>query len=72
MATKALGPFQFDTDTFVEYPVHTSAFIVDFALLMFLPLVRPPVVLSIIFLILLVYLAMFFGAKSALNGAQAS
>ena len=57
--------FKFKTETLLAYPIHTSAFLVDFTLLMFLPLIRPPVVLSIILLGGLVYLAMFFGAKFA-------
>jgi hypothetical protein len=67
MATINAGLFKFDTSIFVAHPVHTSAFVTDFAVLMFLPLVRPPVVLSILFLGLLVYLAMFFGAKCAVD-----
>lgn len=55
--------FKFNTETFIAYPVHTSAFVADFAVLMFMPLVRPPVILSIILLSGLVYLAMFFGVK---------
>jgi hypothetical protein len=55
--------FKFNTETFIAYPVHTSAFVADFAVLMFMPLVRPPVILSIILLSGLVYLSMFFGVK---------
>ena len=55
--------FKFNKETFIAYPIHTSAFVADFAILMFMPMVRPPVVLSIILLSILVYLAMFFGVK---------
>lgn len=58
--------FKFDKEVFISYPLHTSAFVVDFAVLLFLPLVRPPVVLGMVLLGLLVYLAMFFGAKLAI------
>ncbi len=55
--------FKFNTETFIAHPVHTSAFVADFAVLMFMPMVRPPVILSIILLSILVYLSMFFGVK---------
>ncbi|HUL14066.1 MAG TPA: hypothetical protein VLU73_18095 [Methylococcaceae bacterium] len=59
--------FKIRTDTFIAHPVHTSAFVIDFAVLVFLPMVRPPVVLAIILLSILVYLSMFFGAKFAVS-----
>jgi ABC-type molybdate transport system permease subunit len=62
--------FKFDKEIFIAHPLHTSAFVVDFAVLLFLPLVRPPVVLGMLLLGLLVYLAMFFGAKLALPEEQ--
>ncbi|QSA97998.1 hypothetical protein [Methylococcus sp. EFPC2] len=55
--------FKFDKEIFLAYPVHTAVFVSDFAVLLFLPLVRPPVVLGILLIGLLVYLSMFFGAK---------
>jgi hypothetical protein len=54
--------FKFTTAEFLSHPVHASAFIADFALLMFLPLIRPPVILSILLVGGLVYLSMYFGA----------
>lgn len=62
--------FKFDKETFIAHPVHTSAFVIDFAVLLFLPLVRPPVVLGMLLVGLLVYLSMFFGAKLAVPEAS--
>lgn len=55
--------FKITTDQFIRHPIHTSAFVIDFAVLLFMPMVRPPVVLAMILLGILVYLSMFFGAK---------
>ncbi len=55
--------FKFDKDTFMAYPLLTSLFVMDFALLMFTPLIRPPILISIILVCGLVYLSMFFGVK---------
>jgi len=57
-------------DVFLAYPIHTSALVAVFALLLFLPLVRPPIILSMMLVTLLVYLSMFFGAKLALDENQ--
>lgn len=57
--------FKITPEQFIAHPIHTSAFVVDFAVLLFMPIIRPPVVLSIILLCILVYLSMFFGAKLA-------
>jgi hypothetical protein len=54
--------FKITTEEFLSHPVHASAFVADFALLMFLPLIRPPVILSILLVGGLVYLSMYFGA----------
>lgn len=57
-------------DTFLAHPVQTGLFVTDLAILMFLPIVRPPVVLSILLVGGLVYLSMYFGALlSAHTGA---
>jgi hypothetical protein len=50
---------------FLEHPVQTSLLVADIGILMFLPIVRPPVVLSMVLIAALVYLSMFFGAKFA-------
>lgn len=55
--------FKFNTDTILQYPVHSSTFLILFSLLMFFPLIRPPVILSLILVCGLVYLSMFFGVK---------
>jgi hypothetical protein len=57
-------------DIFLAYPTHTSALIANFLVLLFLPLVRPPITLSMLLVALLVYLSMFFGAKSAARENQ--
>lgn len=48
---------------FLNHPLYTSLLVVDIGLLMFLPLIRPPVVLSMILVGGLVYLSMYFGTK---------
>lgn len=55
--------FKFDKEVFMAHPVHTSLFVTDFAVLLFLPLIRPPVLLGMLLVGGLVYLSMFFGAK---------
>ncbi|BBA36268.1 uncharacterized protein sS8_4338 [Methylocaldum marinum] len=57
-------------DIFLAYPIHTSALIANFLVLLFLPLVRPPITLSMLLVALLVYFSMFFGAKSAAREKQ--
>lgn len=47
---------------FLNHPLYASLLIVDIGLLMFLPLIRPPVVLSMTMVGGLVYLSMYFGA----------
>lgn len=59
---------QIKLDSFLTHPVQTGLFVTDLAILMFLPIVRPPVVLSVILVFGLVYLAMFFGAEFASAG----
>lgn len=62
--------FKIKTDEFLSHPVHTSAFIVLFGLLMFMPLIRPPVLLSMLLVGGLVYLSMYFGALFASSERQ--
>ncbi|CAI8948221.1 hypothetical protein [Methylocaldum szegediense] len=52
-------------DVFLAFPIHASALVATFVILLFLPMVRPPITLSVLLVALLVYLSMFFGAKSA-------
>jgi len=54
---------KFDKDIFMSYPILTSLFVMDFSLLLFTPLIRFPVVISIVLVSGLVYLSMFFGVK---------
>ncbi|AAU91897.1 hypothetical protein MCA2103 [Methylococcus capsulatus str. Bath] len=56
-------PFKFDVNTFVGHPLLTSLLVADIGILMFMPLVRPPVVLNMLFVGGLIYLSMYFGAK---------
>ena len=57
--------FKINFDAMLSHPVHTSAFVALFSLLIFLPLIRPPILLSLILVSALVYLAMYFGAVFA-------
>jgi len=59
---------KFDKETFMAYPLMTSLFVMDFAMLLFAPLIRFPVILSIALVCGLVYLSMFFAVK--LNEAE--
>lgn len=61
---------QINLETFVSHPVQTGLFVSDLAILMFLPIVRPPVVLSILLVGGLVYLSMYFGALFAAGTRQ--
>lgn len=54
--------FKIKLDQFLSHPIQASAFLVLFALLLFLPLIRPPIILSALLLCGLVYLSMYFGA----------
>ncbi len=53
---------QLKLEPFLAHPVQTGLFVADLAILMFLPIVRPPVILSFLLVGGLVYLSMFFGA----------
>jgi hypothetical protein len=55
--------FKITLEGFLAHPVQTSLLVADIGILMFLPIVRPPVVLSMVLIAALVYLSMFFGAK---------
>ena len=61
---------KFDKDIFMSYPLLTSLFVMDFAMLLFTPLIRFPVIISIVLVSGLVYLSMFFGIK--LNETQSA
>jgi len=54
---------KFDKEIFMAYPLLTSLFVMDFSMLLFTPLIRPPVIIGVVFLCGLVYLSMFFGVK---------
>ncbi len=55
--------FKFDKEIFMAYPLLTSLFVMDFSMLLFTPLIRFPVLISIVLVAGLVYLSMFFGVK---------
>ena len=61
---------KFDKDIFMSYPLLTSLFVMDFAMLLFTPLIRFPMIISIVLVSGLVYLSMFFGIK--LNETQSA
>jgi len=64
----AVDPFRrISLEEMVDYPVHTSLFIMDFALLSF---GKHPIFISLVLQGLLVYLSMFFGAKLATGARQ--
>lgn len=52
--------FKFDLETFKAHPLLTSLFVMDFAMLLFTPLIRFPLIISIILVCGLVYLSMQF------------
>ncbi len=58
---------QIRLESFLAHPVQTGLFVSDLAILMFMPIVRPPVALSMLLVFGLVYLAMFFGAEFSAN-----
>ncbi|MGI9211558.1 MAG: hypothetical protein ACR2HF_03730 [Methylococcaceae bacterium] len=57
---------------FLIYPVHTSFFAAVLGLLLVMPLIRPPLIISAILVGMLVYLSLFFGGKFALAAARKS
>lgn len=59
--------FKINLDQMLSHPVHTSAFVAIFSLLIVLPLIRPPVILTAVLVTCLVYLSMYFGALFALK-----
>lgn len=63
---------QIKLDVFLAHPLQTSLFLTDLAILMFLPIVRPPVVLSILLVGGLVYLSMYFGAICSAGASEGS
>lgn len=60
--------FKINLDAMLSYPLQTSLFVALFSLLVFLPLIRPPILLTAILVSGLVYLSMFFGALFARRG----
>lgn len=54
---------KFDREIFMSYPLLTSLFVMDFSMLLFTPLIRFPIFISIVLVCGLVYLSMFFGVK---------
>lgn len=64
--------FKIDTQKFLDHPLQASLLVVDFGLLMFMPLIRPPVFLSLLLVGGLVYLSMYFGAVCATPDARSS
>ena len=54
--------FKIDTHKMLNHPLQASLLVMDFGLLVFLPLIRPPVILTALLVGGLVYLSMYFGA----------
>ena len=57
--------FKIRFDEFLSHSFQTSAFVMLYGLLIFLPLIRPPVILTLILVSALVYFSMYFGADFA-------
>lgn len=55
---------------FLSYPVRTSFFAAVLGLLLVMPLIRPPLIISAILVGMLVYLSLFFGGKFALAATR--
>jgi len=53
--------FKQKLDAMISYPAHFSGFVALYGLLIFLPLIRPPVLITLVLVTLLVWLSMFFG-----------
>ncbi|MEY4684472.1 MAG: hypothetical protein RLZ25_931 [Pseudomonadota bacterium] len=53
--------FKQKLDAMIAYPAHFSGFVALYGLLIFLPLIRPPVLITLVLVTLLVWLSMFFG-----------
>lgn len=64
--------FKIDTDKFLNHPLQASLLVVDFGLLMFMPLIRPPIFLSLLLVGGLVYLSMYFGAVCANSNSDSA
>lgn len=62
--------FKIKSEEFLAHPFHTSAFISNLALLIFLPMLRPPVIISALLVAGLVYLSMYFGAVFSTTSRQ--
>lgn len=58
-----------DKDIFIAYPLLTSLFLIDVSMLAAAPLIRFPVILSILLVGGLVYLSMFFATKTLESGS---
>jgi hypothetical protein len=59
--------FRKKLEKMMTLPFHFSAFLSLYSLLIFLPLIRPPVILSALLVSALVYFSMYFGAFLAKN-----
>lgn len=57
--------FKISLDEMLSHPLHASAFVALFSLLIFLPLIRPPALLTAVLVTALVYVSMYFGAVFA-------
>ena len=55
--------FKYNQEIVMRHPLLSSLFVMIFALLLFAPLIRFPVIISIVLVCGLVYLSMFFGVK---------
>ena len=54
---------KFDKETFTAHPLLTSLFVMDFSMLLFTPLIRFPIIISVALVVGLVYLSALFAVK---------
>ncbi len=54
----------------LNHPVRASFFAAVLGLLLVMPLIRPPLIISVILVSALVYLSLFFGGRFALASRQ--
>ncbi len=62
--------FKITLDGLLAHPLRTSLFVALYSLLIFLPLIRPPILLSLVLVTALVYVSMSFGVLFAKPRAE--
>lgn len=57
--------FRIDSDEFLAHPFQASVFMTAVAIAPFLPMLRPPILVSALLVFVLMRVSMFFGARFA-------